>query len=300
VQPLCLDDILDLETYEQVRDAYRARIIAHKKSRRISVGPQLSLVFEDRETLRYQIQEMTRVERTTAPDKVQLEVDVYNELIPGPNELSATLFIEIPELDQIQPALDRLLGIDEHVAIVVRDADGNESVARARFDDRQMEEERISAVHYLRFSLSDEQARAFRSGPLPQLRIDHPHYHHEAVLSEPSRASLAADLDDRTPQLLDVARARAQGRSRPDLLSETDLVRVVRLSPPGASERIVVEPVASGASFESAEPKLWAELVSTAQRVASDLRARAGGARVRLDLLGHEPGALRFEIRAGS
>jgi hypothetical protein len=295
MQPLSLDDILDIDAYEQVRPEYRARVIAHKKRRRVGVGPQVSLVFEDRETLRYQIQEMTRVERTTDPKKVQIEVDVYNELVPGENELSATLFIEIPELDQVQPALDRLIGIDEHVALLVG-AEGDP--VPARFDDRQMEEDRISAVHYIRFSLSPGQAEAFRTGPAPRLRIDHEHYAHETTLDPEARASLAMDLAGATPQLLDseeVRRARASG---PDTLVETGRVRARRLSPPGAPERIVVEPVRPAISLEDAEGALLAELFEVTRQVARDLRERAGSARVRLDLLTGDAGAVRFEITA--
>jgi hypothetical protein len=295
MQPLALDDILDIDAYEQIRPEYRARVIAHKRQRRVAVGPQVSLVFEDRETLRYQIQEMTRVERTTNPEKVQIELDVYNELVPGENELSATLFIEIPELDQIQPALDRLIGIDEHVALRVGNDD---EPIPARFDDRQMEEDRISAVHYIRFSLSSAQAEAFRSGPPPRLRIDHEHYAHETILDDESRTSLAADLTGATPRLLDADSVRRARAAAPDTLLETDRVRARRLSAPGTPERIVVEPTQAGATLEGADPALLSELFEVTRQQARDLRARAGSARVRLDLLAGDAGALRFEITA--
>jgi len=316
VEPLALDDILDLESYERVRPRYRARVIAHKKMRRISLGRQVTLVFEDRETLRYQIQEMTRVEHTTRRDKVQLEIDVYNELIPAENELSATLFIEIPELDQIRPALDRLIGIDEHVALLVGGGGAGETI-RARFDDRQMEAERISAVHYLRFSLSPAQAEAFRTGPPPRLRVDHAAYRHEALIEGPARESLAADLSNQPPVLMD-----ATGSShlytdfrpdpRPDLppdpspdsvLVSTDRVRAWRLSPDGAPVRIVVEPLQPGICFEEAEPELLAELVSLAQRLAREIASssaamEAAQIRIRLDLRTSDPEGLRVEIDA--
>jgi hypothetical protein len=295
MQPLALDDILDIDAYEQIRPEYRARVIAHKKQRRVAVGPQVSLVFEDRETLRYQIQEMTRVERTTNPEKVQIELDVYNELVPGENELSATLFIEIPELDQIQPALDRLIGIDEHVALLVGNDD---EPIPARFDDRQMEEDRISAVHYIRFSLSPTQAEAFRSGPPPRLRIDHEYYAHETILDGESRTSLAADLTGATPRLLDTDSVRRARAADPDTLLETDRVRARRLSAPGTPERIVVEPTQAGVTLEDADPALLSELFEVTRQQARDLRARAGSARVRLDLLAGDAGALRFEITA--
>lgn len=294
MRPLALADILDLDAYERVRPDYRQRVLAHKRDRRIAVGPQVTLLFEDRETLRYQIQEMTRVEQTTRPDKVQLEIDVYNDLIPGPDELSATLFIEIPDLDQIQPALDRLVGIDEHVSLVL----GEDERIPARFDTRQMEEDRISAVHYLRFSLTPEQAERFRSGPPPRLRIDHPHYAHETELSEDKRASLARDLSDETPVLLDVEAARDGTSERMETLIETPTVRAIRHSGPGGRERFVVAPVRGDLSLAEADPALLAELFEVSQRVARELQGRAEQVRVRLDGLAGEAGDLRFEITA--
>jgi hypothetical protein len=294
VETLCLDDILDIDAYERVRPQYRARILAHKKSRRVSVGPQVSLVFEDRETLRYQIQEMTRVEHTTDPEKVQIEVDVYNELIPGANELSATLFIEIPDLDEIQPALERLIGIDEHVSIVV----GGGETIYARFDDRQMEQDRISAVHYIRFTLTDLQAAAFLNGESPRLRIDHPNYDHETSLDDATRASLAADLSGAGPSLLDTERAGSLSDALPDILLETQRVRARRLPAGDARERIVVEPLLAGVALSDAEPLLLAELFAVTQRLARDVQARAGKARVQLDLQTGDADQLRFEITA--
>jgi len=296
VQPLTVAEILDIDAYARVRDDYRARVIAHKRQRRVSVGPRVSLVFEDRETLRYQIQEMTRVERTTDPQKVQVEVDVYNELVPGPGELSATLFIEIPELDEIQAELDRLIGIDAHVALVLAGLEDEPVVAR--FDERQMEEDRISAVHYLRFRFSDPQLAAWREGAAARLRIDHPHYGHEAPIEGATRESLSHDLEGETPVLLDADSLRRAAEAGPDVILETPAVRARRISAPGTAERLVVEAVARDATFASAEPALLAELTATAQRLAAELQQRAGGARVRLDLLAGERGQLRIEIHA--
>ncbi len=293
---LGLDDILDLDAYERIRDGYRPRIIAHKKARRVAVGPQVSLVFEDRETLRYQIQEMTRVERIRQPAKVQAELDVYNELMPGENELSATLFIEIPELDQIQPALDRLVGIDEHVGLVVTGTDSTPERIGARFDDRQMEEDRISAVHYIRFALTATQARSFREGAPPKLRIDHPRYRHETELTTTTRESLAADLAGRPPVLLDTSAAARPGPNAPQPLLETERVRAVRLSPEGASARIVVEPRDPTVSFANAAPELLGELLHLAQRLATEVAERAGDARLSVDWHAKDDGPPRIEI----
>ena len=112
MRELTLDDILELDRYELVREEYRARVLAHKRDRRVAVGDKVTMLFEDRETVRYQIQEMARVERIRKPEKLEHEIEAYGDLIPAPDQLSATLFIEIPELSQVKAELDRLLGID--------------------------------------------------------------------------------------------------------------------------------------------------------------------------------------------
>ncbi|MEE2672211.1 MAG: DUF3501 family protein [Myxococcota bacterium] len=294
MKPLALEDILDLDTYAAIRDAYRARVIAHKNRRRVSVGPQVSVVFEDRETLRYQIQEMTRVERATDSEKVQIEVDVYNELMPGERQLSATLFIEIPDLEKVQPELDRLIGIDEHVSLLVEGFEG-EPIA-ARFDMRQMEEDRISAVHYIRFTLSREQVEAWTAGAPAELRIDHGNYAHATALSRETLASLARDLGNDPVVLLqprEMRRARAESS---DVVFENERVRARRIAAPETVERIIVEAREPHTSLIDADGELLAELMSVAQRLAREMQERSVGARVRLDLLAAEPGQLRLEL----
>jgi hypothetical protein len=183
-------EILDLTAYEKVRVEYLARMIELKKSRRISVGDRLTFIFENRDTVLFQIQEMTRAERTVKEQAVAEEVDVYNELVPGENELSATLMIEIPDQSEIRPALDRLVGIDEHISLQV----GDQSV-RAKFDEKQFEDDRISAVQYIRFELGEAMASALRKGGVEvALRVDHPNYSGSTRIEGASLASLAADL----------------------------------------------------------------------------------------------------------
>ena len=114
---LTLEDVVGLDAYDALRGAYRDAIIAHKRERRLAIGENVTLLFEDRETLRFQVQEMLWVERIADPDKIQHELDVYNELMPGEGELSATLFVEITDAERIRPELDRLISIDEHVAL---------------------------------------------------------------------------------------------------------------------------------------------------------------------------------------
>ena len=173
-----------------VRDA----IIAYKRGRRMALGDRATLLFEDRETLRFQVQEMVWVERIGEPEKIQNEIDVYNELMPGDRELSATLFIEITDLAEIRPELERLTGLDKHVALSL-EARGDSEAIPARFDAKQFEPNRISAVQYIRFSLSDSQAERFVDlGVRAAIRIDHPQYRHEIEIPPLVRASLISTL----------------------------------------------------------------------------------------------------------
>jgi len=202
VRPLAADEIVGLASYAALRDAYRRRVIEYKRARRLAIGPSVTLVFEDRETLRFQVQEMLFVERLERPEQVQHELDVYNELMPGPRELSATLLIEITEAGRIRSELDRLLGLDAHVELVLGEG-ADERGVRARFDARQFDAERISAVHYLRFPLAEsELARLADLRVRARVRIDHPHYAEQAELPGALRASLVAALGHEPPNLL--------------------------------------------------------------------------------------------------
>jgi hypothetical protein len=185
-------EILDLTAYEKVRAEFVERMIELKRPRRINVGDVLCFVFENRDTVIFQIQEMTRAERTVSEEKIAAEVAVYNELVPEEYELSATLMIEIPDKTRIRPQLDRLVGIDEHIFLVVGDA-----LVRATFDEKQFEEDRISAVQYIRFPLGRELAAKFRDASVPvELRVDHPNYAGKTPIDGAARASLAADLGE--------------------------------------------------------------------------------------------------------
>jgi hypothetical protein len=190
VKPLERSDLLDLVAYEKARPGILERTIRHKRPRRVAVGDRLTFVFEDRDTVLFQVHEMLRVERIVHDDRIQAELDVYNALIPRANELSATLFVEIPEKQRIRPELDRLIGIDEHVFLEVGDA-----VVQATFDPKQFESDRISAVQYVRFPLGAALAERFRQPGTPvRLRVDHPAYEAAAEIAGETRASLAADL----------------------------------------------------------------------------------------------------------
>ena len=190
MRPVDPNEVLDLTAYERVRGDYVTRMIALKKPRRISVGDKLTFLFENRDTVLFQVQEMTRAERTVDPEAIAEEVSVYNELLPGRDELSATLMIEIPDMSQVRPALDRLVGIDEHVFLDVGDAS-----VRATFDEKQFEEDRISAVQYIKFPLGADLSARFRDSECPvSLRVEHPNYSESVAIEGASRTSLIADL----------------------------------------------------------------------------------------------------------
>jgi hypothetical protein len=190
VKPLERGDLLDLAAYEKARPEILERTIRRKRARRIAVGDRLTFVFENRDTVFFQVQEMLRVERIVHEDKIQAELDVYNALLPGANELSATLLVEIPEKARIREELDRLIGIDEHVSLEIGDA-----VVRATFDPKQFEQDRISAVQYVRFPLGAALAERFRDpATRVRLRVDHPRYRAVAEIAGETRASLCADL----------------------------------------------------------------------------------------------------------
>lgn len=187
---IVLDDILGFAAYEKVRQKFREEIIEKKKKRRIAVGDKVSMVFENRDTVIFQIQEMLRAERISDLDKIREEIAVYNELLPNPGELSATLFLEIEDQSHLREDLLQFLGIDEAVSLRVGDR-----VIPARFEEGRSKEDKISAVQYVRFALDQEARRTFAEGAPAELVIDHPNYKARAVLSPESRASLAEDLN---------------------------------------------------------------------------------------------------------
>jgi hypothetical protein len=189
VTKIARGDILGPRFYTPVRDDFRRRIMDLKKHRRVSVGDRVTLVFENRDTLRFQIEEMLRAESITSEEGIAAEIEVYNTLMPDERSLSATLFLEIPREEDAKAALHRFIGIDEHVVLRI----GPHAI-RADFEPGRQEADRISAVQYTRYPLSPEALQALRTPGTPLvLQIDHPSYRHEQVLGEEMRASLAAD-----------------------------------------------------------------------------------------------------------
>ncbi len=193
IRPVTLDDIVGLERYEAIRDTVRRRTIAAKKARRVAVGPDLTFVFENHETIYFQVQEMLRAERITDLDAVREELAVYNALLPRPGELSATLLIEITDQARIVERLQALIGIDEAVWLAI----GDEPPLRAEFEAGRSTAEKLSAVQYVRFALPPAAVAAFRDAAIPaRLGVEHANYRHAAPLDGAVRTSLIEDLRD--------------------------------------------------------------------------------------------------------
>jgi hypothetical protein len=189
-----LGDVVNFFEYEKVREDRRRRVIALKQKRRVQVGPYLSFVFENRETLLFQIQEMCRAERIIDDAKVQEEIDVYSALLPRPGELSATLFIEIADKDQIKPVLDRFMGIDTGRRVWFEV--GPETTVVGSFEAGHSDEEKgkLAAVHFVRFAFPPEAVGAFRSADV-HLVVDHPGARARTRLSAEIKAELLTDLE---------------------------------------------------------------------------------------------------------
>jgi len=188
-------DISDLRAYERERDSFRAEVIALKRLRRVALGPIVTVVCENRTTVRFQIQEMVRAERMLTDEQVQGELDAYNPLIPGPGELSMTLFLELTSDAQLREWLPKLVGIETSLVLRIGDGAGGEEV-RCEVEEghasQLTREETTAAVHYVRIRLTPAQQGRFVAERVV-LATDHPAYRHEIELGEATKASLAAD-----------------------------------------------------------------------------------------------------------
>lgn len=196
---LTLDDIVDLRAYERERDEFRADVIALKKKRRVSVGPVITLLFENATTIRFQIQEMARAEKIITDEGIQTELRIYNPLIPEPGTLAATMFIELTSDDQLRDWLPKLVGIER--ALELRFGD---QVVPCEVDvdhEKQLTRDEITAsVHYIHIRLRPEQVAAFNAhvgdgdGDPVTLAFTHPAYAYAADLGPDTVRELAHDL----------------------------------------------------------------------------------------------------------
>lgn len=188
------DSLLSLEAYARQRNEFRARVIAHKKDRTVHLGEHVTLVFEDELTIRYQVQEMLRIERTFEEQGIRDELDVYNPLVPDGSNLKATMMIEYEDAEERKHALSRLKGIEDRVWVQV---EGSARVYAIADEDLEREnEDKTSAVHFLRFELGAEMKHALKHGAGLSIGVAHPNYQAAIGAVAPGvRASLAQDLD---------------------------------------------------------------------------------------------------------
>ena len=196
MRKLTVDDIVDHRAYERERDEFRAAVIAMKKRRRIALGDLVTIVFENTDTMRFQVQEMARAERMLTDDAIAGEVATYNELVPEPGELSGTLFIELTDDAALREWLPKLRDIEFHVffEVGVRGS-GSRVQAVPRDEERLTRDDITSTVHYLKFPF-DAQQRAELASGTARLVVDHPEYKVWVELNDAQRAELAGDFAD--------------------------------------------------------------------------------------------------------
>jgi hypothetical protein len=191
MQKLTTDDIQDMRAYERERDEFRRHIIDLKRRRRVALGTLMSMVFENTDTMRWQVQEMARVERMLRDEQIAHEVETYNQLIPDEHQLSATLLLELTNDEQLREWLPKLVGIQRSILVVV---DGFEPVRGvAQDEERLTREDTTASVHFLKFTFTPEQVRAFADGPV-RIVVDHPQYREDVELTDDQRKELTGDL----------------------------------------------------------------------------------------------------------
>ena len=193
MQKLTYRDLYSLEQYARSRNEFRAKVIEHKKNRRLPIGNHATLYFEDRLTMQYQVQEMLRLERMFEPELIQQELDVYNPLIPDGRNWKATFMVEYEDEAERRQALAKLIGIERAVWMQVA---GYDKVYPVANEDLEREtEDKTASVHFLRFELSSEMVSAVKQGASIRAGIEHKQYREECEISSVIRGSLADDLD---------------------------------------------------------------------------------------------------------
>ncbi len=186
------DTLYSLEQYARIRPEFRARVMAHKKTRRLALGDHAALYFEDALTMQYQVQEMLRLERMFEPELIQEELDVYNPLIPDGSNWKATFMIEYPDVEERRQALARLVGVENRVWLQVKGFDKVYPIANE--DLERSTDDKTASVHFMRFELSPAMCGAVKEGATLLAGIDHPALSLDLTVPEEVRASLAADL----------------------------------------------------------------------------------------------------------
>jgi hypothetical protein len=189
MKPVTRDELLDLGAYERIRETYLRSVIERKKPRYVKLGPNMTALFENRDTVLLQIQEMLRTERITREAAILHELETYNELLPGARELSLTLFIEYGDREARERMLVALAGIEDRFRVRVGD-----EVVRCIPDSRGSDATRTMAVHYIKFRMSEGAFSAFRSGASVSLEVEHPQYSASTELPEATLRSLRDDF----------------------------------------------------------------------------------------------------------
>ena len=193
---LTVRDISDLRAYERERADFHSRVLALKRVRRVQVGPFVTLTFENSDTVRFQVQEMARVERMMRDDQIQEELDIYNPLIPDPGQLCATMFLELTNDEELREWLPKLTGIERSVEVRIGEGDGAVRVAgtvNAEHAELLTRDQVTAAVHYLYFDVGQGLAERFRRGPV-SLAVVHPAYTYQTELPDETKASLLEDV----------------------------------------------------------------------------------------------------------
>jgi hypothetical protein len=197
MRKLTIDDIQDLRAYEKTRDEFRRAIIELKKARRIELGPIMTIVFENTDTMRWQVQEMARAERMLRDEQIAHEVDTYNQLIPDAGELSATLMLELTSEVALHEWLPKLVGVEHAVYIVLPDGSRVGGAPSEEDEARLTREDTTAAVHFLKFRFTPGEIDLFSSG-LVHIVVDHPAYDQDVALTSEQHVGLLADLRDQS------------------------------------------------------------------------------------------------------
>lgn len=187
------DDLMSLEQYAEKRPEFRRRVLDHKKYRQVAIGPNATLYFEDRLTLLYQIQEMLRIEKVFEADGINEELDAYNPLVPNGRNFKATFMIEYPDSDVRALQLEKMVGIEDLLWMQIGEYDKVWAIADEDLD--RSTDTKTSAVHFVRFELSDEVAEALKGGADWQIGVQHPVYTYDLAIEGPTRENLVNDLE---------------------------------------------------------------------------------------------------------
>ena len=186
-------DLYSLENYAVIRDEFRAEVMKHKKLRYIQLGENLRLLFEDRMTMQYQVQEMLRIEKIFEAEGIEEELDAYNPLIPDGQNLKAVMMIEFSDVEERKGALAKLIGVEREIWLQVEGFDKVYPISNEDLDRET--NEKTSSVHFMRFEFSSEMIAALKDGAVMKAGVDHPEYQYQATIDDPVRQSLVADFD---------------------------------------------------------------------------------------------------------